>query len=127
MSDSDHLMQVVKLIGLNPTIRLCRFSEGKTLKIPESQYMSFFHWLPVTVGIDNAFLICEQFSNQVLNIPRDTGELIKERNKLFLTEYQSGLDISGIARKHQIDRKIVQLVIHKAEREMQQQDNHDHE
>lgn len=116
MSESNHLNEVLDLIGLNPTIRLCRFSEGKTLKIPESQYLTYVHWLPVTIGMDEAFLICDRFANQVLNIPSDTSVLIKERNKQFLIEYQNGLDISGIARKHQIDRKLVQVVIHAAKK-----------
>ena len=119
MNDSNHLTEILEMIGFNPTIRLCRFSEDKVLRIPESQYLTMFHWLPVTVGTDNAFLICERFANQVLNIPSDTKALIEVRNKQFLAEYKNGVGISGIAIRHQIDRKMVQRVIHKAQQEGQ--------
>jgi hypothetical protein len=119
MNDSNHLTEIIEMIGINPTIRLCRFSKGKVLTIPESQHLTAFHWLSVTVGMDNAFLICTRFAHQVLDIPSDTTALLEVRDHQFLTEYQSGQDLSAIARKHQIDRKAVQKVIHKTKKESQ--------
>jgi len=117
MSDSDHLNEIKDLIGVAATLRLLDFADGKTLRIPETQYMTFFHWLPVMVGMDNAFLICERFANQTLVLPTASRVLRDERDRQIWSDFKRFRSVSAVSVAHQVDRKIVQKIIHKAKHE----------
>lgn len=119
VSDSDHLNEIKDLIGYAATVRLLDFADGKTLRIPESQYLSFFHWLPVIVGMDKAFLICERFTNQTLILPTADRVLRDARDKQIWDDFKRFRSVSAVSIAHQVDRKLVQKIIHKVQRQVQ--------
>lgn len=113
MSHSHILENVVKLIGVHPTIRLMRLKCGLEFNLPLPQNLDYMHWLVVEVGFDNAVKLCEEYRGEKIKLPNEVNSLLQIRNQLIVEEYKSGESVRGLAKKHSLDRKLIETILKK--------------
>lgn len=113
MSHSHNLDHVVKLIGIQPTIRLVRLKGGRDISFSKTENLHDLHWMVVLIGLENAKKMCGEFNGITLKLPIETNALLQLRNLAIAEDFKAGKSISSLANTYGIDRKLVQTILDK--------------
>lgn len=114
MSHSHTLQNITQMIGIQSTIKLVRSKGGQALFFPSVHSLHDFHWLVVTVGMENAQKLCVELQGQTITLPIEVNALLQLRNQSVISDFKIGKSKSYIARKHQVSRKLIQVILKNA-------------
>jgi hypothetical protein len=100
---------IADIIGWDATLALIRFAGGQSRRIPATAHDD--HWLTALIGKEAAEKLCRIYGRDVLAIPKNDAEVVRERNVRIRARREEGATIKKLSSEFNLTDRMIYNIL----------------